>query len=107
LVEKFGKLIVNPTPGVFVASVMATALLTFPPLAQVTPSTLPSSLTGHALMMLVEVTALVFTVQVPPLAATAHENAPAVVAPQETTDGDAEVPVAAHLGVMVMPKELE
>ena len=59
---------------------------------QVTPRRVPAEAVWVTMTSLLVWAAVVLTVQVAPVAAVAHENAPADAAVQVTTDGLAEVP---------------
>jgi len=65
------------------------------PVLQVTPK-VPATAVGVKWIWLAAVTAVVLTWQVVPEALVAQENFPAGAPPQDTTEGLAAVPFAAH-----------
>lgn len=71
----------------------------------VTPSRVPVVVVSlsNTNISLLAVTAVVFTVQVPPVAAVAQENWPADAALQDATDGFADVPTAEQLVLDAKP----
>ncbi len=66
------------------------------PVLQVTPSRVPVTVVSlsNTNISLLAVTAVVFTLQVAPVAAGSQENCPAAADPQDATDGLAAVPTA-------------